>query len=299
MFAPLASKRNKAFNLHNTRIPMRITLFILAAALSIPLLASAKPYSTTSEFRDDKIVKGYLNIKLGTYGKMFEEPKGTSCDWVFVDPSFKVEDIRKESVLLYPDSITRNGGWDDSYWTMFAGLYGNGLVSSFESGVRTRGVQLQHPKPQTVAVAAPAATEPPSPSAIEQKIEVDRYEDDKSKVGLDEAIKRAEARGVKRREEWLAKQEQKQAEASSPAKGPEDTKGWVLVVYITESSVNANGAGWIPFVPMTNSTTGEFLLLHDGKPMLAARHNSVGAYSNSSPKCGTALASAFDIKMAN
>ena len=149
---------------------MRITLFILAAALSIPLLASAKPYSTTSEFRDDKIVKGYLNIKLGTYGKMFEEPKGTSCDWVFVDPSFKVEDIRKESVLLYPDSITRNGGWDDSYWTMFAGLYGNGLVSSFESGVRTRGVQLQHPKPQTAVAAAPAATEPPSPSAIEQKI---------------------------------------------------------------------------------------------------------------------------------
>jgi len=116
---------------------------------------------------------------------------------------------------------------------------------------------------------------------------------------LDEAIKRAEARGVKRREEWLAKQEQQQAEASSPAKGPEETKGWVLVVYITESSVNSNGASWIPFVPMTNSTTGEFLLLHDGKPMLAARHNSVGAYSNSSPRCWTALASAFDIKMAN
>jgi hypothetical protein len=50
------------------------------------------------------------------------------------------------------------------------------------------------------------------------------------------------------------------------------------------------------FGVVTNTTTGELILLKDGKPLLAARHNSVGAYSGSAPKCGNALATAFDIK---
>ena len=69
------------------------------------------------------------------------------------------------------------------------------------------------------------------------------------------------------------------------------------VLYITESKVNTGAAMWAPFVPVTNRTTGEFVLLRDGKPVLAGRHNAVGAYTGSAPNCGTALATAFEINM--
>ena len=128
---------------------------------------------------------------------------------------------------------------------------------------------------------------------------MDRYNEDKKTVGVDEAARKAEDREKKRVDDWKAKQGATTAAAAEAArpKSPEEVKGYVCVLYITESKVNTGAAMFIPFVPVTNSTTGEFILLKDGKPILAGRHNSVGAYSGSAPKCATALASAFDVKI--
>ena len=135
---------------------------------------------------------------------------------------------------------------------------------------------------------------------MQQRIEMDRYEEDKKTLGVEEAAKRAEAREVKRVEDWKIAQTRSGSEAAEATKpkNPEDMKGFVCVLYITESKVNTGAAMWVPFVPVTNSTTGEFVLLRDGKAVLAGRHNSVGAYTGSADKCGTSLGTAFDIKMA-
>ena len=297
------------------------------ALLALPLCASGKVFKDTSDYRDAKELKGYLNVKLDTYAHMVKEPKGTDCDWVMVDPSFDLADLQKSTVAFFPDSITRNGGWDASYWGLYGGWYGNGLTTSFESGLRTRGINLKRQEapggaaapmnPMQMAMAqayaaqglqvpgqqAPAkpnvATEPPALTAMQQQIELDRYNEDKKNLGVDEAAKRAEEREAKRVSDWKATQNAATAEAAEAArpKSPEEMKGYVCVLYITESKVHTGAAMWIPFVPVTNSTTGEFILLKDGKPVLAGRHTSVGAYTGSAPKCGAALASAFDVKV--
>lgn len=310
---------------------MNVTLRLASIAIvAFPLMA-AKTFKDTSEYRDNKELKGYLNVKFDTYAQMNKEPKGTDCDWVMVDPTFNLDELRKASITFLPDSISRNGGWDAGYWGMYGGWYGNGLVSSFESALRTRGINLQRPAntsataeaapmtPYQMAMAQamamqgmqptqtqkapekPKATEPPAQTAMQQRIEMDRYDEDKKAVGVEEAAKRAEEREKKRVEDWKSAQAKSGAEAAEAAKprNPEDMKGFVCVLYITESKVNTGAAMWVPFVPVTNSTTGEFILLKDGKPVLAGRHNSVGAYSGSAPKCGVALATAFDIKIAN
>lgn len=305
-----------------------LTRIFLLAAISLPLLASGKVFKDTSEFRDPKELKGYLNVKLDTYAQMVKEPKGTDCDWVMFDPTFNLDDLRKEQVAFFPDSITRNSGWDASYWGVFGGYYGNGLTTSFESALRSRGVNLHRPatangsstaapmnayqmamanayamqglqQPQMSQSADKAKnTEPPALTTMQQRIEMDRYEEEKKTSGVEEAAKRAEEREKKRVEDWRAKQGVVSAETAEAAKpkNPEDMKGFVCVLYITESKVNT-GTMWIPFVPTTNTTTGEFILLRDGKPVLAGRHNSVGAYTGSAPKCASALATAFDVKI--
>ncbi len=296
--------------------------------VSLPLLAAGKVFKDTSEFRDSKELKGYLNVKLDTYATMVKEPKGTDCDWVMFDPSFDLADLQKSTVEFFPDSITRNGGWDASYWGLYGGWYGNGLTTSFESALRTRGINLKHqaapagsaapmspmqvamaqayaaqgmqmPGQQTQDKAKAAATEPPALTAMQQRIEMDRYDEDKKAVGVEEAAKRAEERDAKRTNDWKAKQGAATAEAAQAArpKSPEEIKGYVCVLYITESKVQT-ATMWIPLVPTTNTTTGEFILLKDGKAVLAGRHNAVGAYTGSAPKCATALASAFDVKIA-
>lgn len=304
--------------------------FVAIAILALPLMAGSKAFKDTSEYRDNKELKGYLNVKLDTYAQMFKEPKGTDCDWVMFDPNFNLDDLRKEPIAFFPDSISRNGGWDAAYWGMYGGWYGNGLVTSFESALRTRGINLQRTAngngsasaapmnpmqiamanayamqglqvPQTQQAAEKTkATEPPALTAMQQRIEMDRYEEDKKALGVEEAAKKAEEREKKRVDDWKAKQGVASAEAAEAAKpkNPEEMKGYVCVLYITESKVNTGAAMWVPFVPVTNSTTGEFILLKDGKPVLAGRHNSVGAYTSSAPKCGNALASAFDVKIA-
>ncbi len=291
---------------------MRHSLLIPAAlvVLAAPAMAAPKPFKETKDYRDSKTQKGYLNIKFDTYSKMFEEPDGTDVDWAFVDPSFDIEDLRKSVVSFFPDSIGRGNDWA-GYWGMAFGWYSNPLSTSFESALNTVGVRLNHMVKQnaqpnvvvtpygvpvaTQAQAAAAAPEKmPELSGMALQIEKDRYEEDKKNLGVEEAAKRSEAREAARKAEWEKGQTAKKAEEAP--KNPEDMPGYVLVLYLTESKVNTGAAMWVPFVPVTNTTTGEFVLLKDGKPVLAARHNSVGAYTGSAPKCGAALATAFGIK---
>lgn len=287
---------------------MKTTFCCLALLLSLPL-AAGKPFAKTSDYSDPKVLKGYLNVKFDTYSNMYQWTKGTDCDWVFVDPSFKMDDLRGQNITLYPDAITRNGGFDPTYWGMASNWYANGIVSTFESSLRTRGLSVTHPaalsatQMRAYAMAAtssnqatPAAkpTDPPALTALQQQIELDRYADDKAKFGLEEAVRRAEDREAKRKAEWKAQVEQ--ADEQLKPKNPEEAPGWNLVVYLTEANVHAGAAMWIPLLPVTNTTTGEFVLLRDGKPVLAGRHCSVGAYTASGPKCGNALATAFDVK---
>ena len=297
-------------------------------ALAVPLFAAAKTFKDTSDYRDTKAVKGYLNVKFDTYAHMLDSPKGTDCDWVMADPTFNLEEVRKQPVTFFPDSISRTGGWDASYWGMYSGFYGIGLASSFESAVRSMGINLLHasggaqtaitpaqaranmmaaaygiPAPQAGAQAAPqtpdAPKDAPAMSEIQKQIEMDRYTEDKKNLGVEEAAKRAEEREAKRVSDWQAKAAASGAAAKEAArpKSPEEMSGYVLVLYITESKVNTASV-FIPFMPVTNTTTGEFILLRDGKPVLAGRHNSVGAYTGSAPKCGNALATAFGVKVA-
>jgi hypothetical protein len=286
--------------------------FLIPILLTAPLLAGGKVFKDTKEYRDPKELKGALNMKFDTYAQMFKEPKGTDCDWVFVDPAFDLASLKGQSIQFYPDNLARSGGWDYGYWGMLAGFYGNGMVSAVEQALRSRGLYLKRVQGQSggqvpdnpgaaYAQAVTAAANggsprenvksgPPPLNALQLRIEQDRYEEDKKKLGIEEAARRSEEREAKRLKAFAKTQEEAEAKLQSP----EDQKGLVLVVYITESNVNTGAAMF--FGVVTNTTTGELILLKDGKPLLAARHNSVGAYSGSAPKCGNALATAFDIK---
>ena len=276
--------------------------------LASPAFAG-KAFKDTSDYRDPKELKSALNTKFDTYAKMFKEPKGTDCDWVFVDPSFDLADIQRNPIQFFPDNLARSGGWDYGYWGLLSGFYGNGMVNAIEQGLRSRGLNLKRAErpsgnqmpdtPGAAYVQAMTGTSggkgkagPPPLTSIQLRIESDRYEEDKKKHGVEEAARRSEEREAKRVSGFAKTQEATEAKFQNP----EDQKGYVLVVYITESKVNMGAAMFWGIG--SNTTTGEFILLKDGKPILAARHNSVGAYSGSAPKCGTALATAFDIKVA-
>jgi hypothetical protein len=111
---------------------MGITARLFAIiVIAMPLVAGDKTFKDTGEFRDPKALKGYLNVKLDTYAHMVKEPNGTDCEWVMSDPSFDLDELRKAPVTFFPDSISRNGGWNDAYCGMFGGWYGNVLVTSF------------------------------------------------------------------------------------------------------------------------------------------------------------------------
>jgi hypothetical protein len=280
-----------------------LTLLVLPALLASPCTAASKSFKETSDFRKEQ--KGYLNVKFDTYAHMLPEPKGTDCDWVFVDPSFNLDDLRKSTVSFFPDSIGRGGDWG-TYWGLAMGWYANPLSTSFEASLNTQGVRLSpvakkdpasypmNPYAAMMGARPPQETptggsKQPELSDLQKQIERDRYEEDKKNLGVEEAAKRAEAREAKRLSDWSSKK----AVEEKP-KNPEETPGYVLVLYLTESKVNT-GTAWIPFVPVTNTTTGEFILMKDGKPVLAGRHNSVGAYSSSAPKCGEALGTAFKV----
>jgi hypothetical protein len=63
-----------------------------------------------------------------------------------------------------------------------------------------------------------SSAEPPALSPLQQRIEMDRYDEDKKAVGVDEAAKRAEDRERKRAEEWKTKQGLASAAAAEAAK---------------------------------------------------------------------------------
>lgn len=287
---------------------MRPTIVLLAlpALVATPAPAGSRPFKDTSDYRKEQ--KGYLNVKFDTYARMFAEPKGTDCDWVFVDPSFGLEDVRRSTISYFPDSIGRGDDWS-TYWGSAMGWYANPISSAFESSLGTQGIRLTpiskkpsaqaplHPYAMLLAnqgVQVGGADRPKQPemTKLQEQMERDLYEEDKKSLGVQEAVKRAEAREVKHREDAA----RSQAETDKPM-NPEEMPGYVLVLYLTESKVNT-ATVWIPFAPVTNTTTGEFVLLKDGKPVLAARHNSVGAYTSSAPKCGEALATAFGVRTA-
>lgn len=292
------------------------THFLLPAALVLVAAPAfcAKTFDKTSEFKDAKTPKGYLNVKFGTYANMEVEPKGTDCDWVMVDTAlFDLEDLRKSEVAFFPNPIGLEHGGEASraFWTSTP------LAVSFEAALANQGVALKWvgklPEPsqmdpyaaavyggyrtsahdRRIANRAPVERPKcPELTGLQATMEADRYNEDKANLGVEVAIQRAEEREAKRQADWAAAQ----AEAEKPA-NPETVKGYALVLYLTGSSVNRGAAMWIPYMPVTNTTTAEFILLKDGKPVLAGRHNSVGAYSASAPKCGQALASAFNIKV--
>jgi len=153
------------------------------------------------------------------------------------------------------------------------------------------------------------------------QVELDTYNQEKTTLGVEEAAKRAEARKDYRRAKVRAQllgdptpappafmaQPEKPAEAPKPADpvptpakqkstAPEDQPGYQMVVYVLDSR-NHDAATFITGIS-TNSTTAEFILLKDGKPLLAARHTSasMGWGAGSGAKCGKALASAFRIE---
>lgn len=280
-----------------------LSIALLVVIPFVPAQAASKSFKETSDYRKEQ--KGYLNVKFDTYASMVSEPKGTDCDWVFVDPAFDLEDLRRSPVSFFPDSINRGQDWA-GYWGLAMGWYSNPLSSSFESSLNSKGIRLtrvvKSPQPAyplnpyAAAMGFRAAPDDTSErprqqeqTELQKQIEKDRYEEEKKNLGFEEAARRAESREAARKNDFAARK----AVEEKP-KNPEEMPGYVLVLYLTESKVNTASV-WIPFVPVTNTTSGEFILLKDGKPILAGRHNSVGAYSSSAPKCGEALATAFQL----
>lgn len=282
-----------------------IRALLVPTLLAMPLLAGNKVFKDTSDYRDSSEVKTYLNLKYDTYGRMQKEPKGTNCDWVMADPDFNLQDLQKTTVTYWVDSASSAG---NNYLFNF---WGNPLSTVFEGALRSRGLQIRraegisnqgplNPAERFAAAVNKSANPQSVDSEIDRRInddklglqmEMDRYHDDKAKLGLDEAIKRGEQRKQARRAQIRKELQGDGAEAS---KRPESSPGYNLVLYVTETNMNA------VYVP-TNTTTAEFILLKDGKPVLAARHNSasIGWGGNSGSKCANALTTAFSIAATN
>jgi len=281
---------------------------ITALAFAMPAMAANKAFKNTSDYKKDSEMKGYLNLKFDTYSQMFESPKGTDCDWVFKGPDFDLADLRKSGVVYYAGNLAAgNSGNPAIDLAMMGSIYGNNLATSFENTVMSMGIQVTKPNANKTAedpgkadqtkIATLKAKLDGDLTGMELEIEKAQFDDDKAKVGVSEAVKLAEARKVERTAKIQAKideLEAKVAKTKPASANPEDQSGYVLVLYLMESGINA-GSYFSPVA--TNSTTAEFILLKNGKPVLAGRHCAVSAYfGNSTQKCGTKLASAFSIK---
>ena len=288
------------------------SLLILVGAVSAS--AGDKSFADTREFKKSETQKGYLLQKHEAYSKMKEEPKGTNCDWVAVDPSFDLADIRKEGLTMQVGAFAVTEGY-------FGGLFSNPIVQSFEQSLGTKGVRVSRasstgapaPRPMPNQAMAMAQIFRQNPQALEMMIDqriaqdsvgtqmqLDQYNEDKKTMTLEEAAKRAEARKAERRGKIRAEllgenvpAPAAPAEATKP-KAPEENPGYFLVFYVAEANENSGGF-WSPVA--TNTTTAEFILFKDGRMVLAGRHNaaSMGFGGGSGAKCGQALASALDI----
>ena len=314
-------------------IPM---LIAMTAAIATPALVGAETFADTKAFAQEQ--KGQLNVQFGTHAKMVAKPQGTDCDWVFVDTTFSLDDIKSVGLAMTVAEFAAHQGMSND----IAGLTQNPIVDTLRQclgsqGIRVRmpaGVPAQNGTPMAQIAAmnkggAPQGQAPSmqmglammlkaNPAALEQmvaqrmaadptgnQIEQDRYADDKAKLGVEEAAKRSQARQDARkaaiRTELLGETPPPKGEAVKPTEQvpevpPERRPGYQLVVYVLADQ-GTHGA-----VAMTglqsNSTTAEFILFKDGKPVLAGRHTSMkvslfGSSNSSGQKCGKALATAL------
>lgn len=246
---------------------------------------------------------------------MSEEPKGTKCDWVFSSLDFNLEDLRREG-LTY--RIGAFGTHEGVFWFDYGA---SAVASAFFNDLMGLGIKLKAaegaPTDSPIAAGGPMASFQRSqetqsqqlsrdPAALNieanrqlnqdliwQKLEEKRVDSDLKTMGPDQAEKRHDARADARRDE--IKKQLVGTEAAVSEVGPEAAPGYQLVFYTLESKDNM-GAAIFTGLP-TNGSTAEFVLLKDGKPLLAGRHNaqSIGYGGNSGPKCGRALATAFNV----
>lgn len=328
------------------RLPIGLSL---AISMAPPALIAKAPPASQNSFAQTKAFasapKGDLLTRFTVYDRMVETPKGTDCDWVFVDPAFDLENLRNAGLTLTVASFAshEDGGY------LLGNITENPIVGSFRQSIRALGIKVTEgagsqaqegtvlANARAVATAkngggtglggrnaaerqkeAMAAMYRQNPQVLEQmvdqklasdtvgtQVELDRYQDEKGKLGVDEAAKRAEARKTERRAAARAELLGESFKASEPVeiaspkplappKKPEDRPGYQVVAYIHESKAASHF--WAPVA--TNTTTAEFLLLKDGKPLAAGRHNSVGVgmSSGSGAKCGRALASLFSAR---
>jgi len=277
-------------------------------AFTVPAVAGPKVFKETSDYRKDSELKGYLNLRYDTYAQMFAEPKGTDVDWAFKSADFNLAEIRKAGVTYYAGGLsTGTNGNPYLDFALMGSFYGNGLAAAFESQVMSLGIQVTRPN-------APKAGDDPTRAdqaklaSLKAKLDADLagmdlemekalFDEDKTKLGVSEAVKNSNARKTERNakiQAQVSELEAKIAKTKPASANPEDQPGFSLVLYLMESGVNA-GSYFSPVA--TNSTTAEFILLKDGKPVLAGRHCAVSAmFGSSTSKCGQKLATAFNIK---
>lgn len=330
---------------HGPIASMAIPLALLPAppALVAQQTPPSHAFSRSKDFSGAP--KGDLLSRFGVYDRMVEGAKGCECDWVFADPAFDVEDLRKAGLTL---TVAAFASHEDGGYRL-GNLSENPVVGSFRQSIRAMGVQVTEGEgsqsqegtvlanARAVAAAqhqggsvsgarnaewrqkeAMAMMYRQNPQVLELMVdqrlasdaagtqaEADRYREERANLGAEEAAKRAEGRKAERRARTRAEflGETPKAPEPTPAKAPkppeppkrpEDRPGYQLVAYVHESKAKSNMFA----IVATNTTTAEFLLLKDGKPLLAGRHNSVGVgmTSGSGAKCGRALASAFSAK---
>lgn len=281
---------------------------LAAVALSTPAIAGSKAFASTSDYKKDSEMKGYLNLKFKTYETMFETPKGTDCDWVMRAPEFNLADLRKVGSVTYYAGGLSAAGSGNPYLdlALMQNFYGNGLATAFESAVMSLGIQTV--KPNAQKADDPSKADQARLASLKTKLDADLtgmdlevekalFDEDKGKVGVSEAVKLANARKEERTAKItarIAELEAKIAATKPVSANPEDQSGFSLILYLMDSGISA-GSYFSPVA--TNSTTAEFILLKDGKPMLAGRHCAVSAmFGSSTQKCGQKLATAFNIK---
>lgn len=309
------------------------TLSILV--VGSPATATPASFADTTAF--SKEPKGLLNVKFSLHAKMQPTPKGTACDWVFLDPAFDLAGLKQAGLNLTVAEFAAHEGMSND----IAGLTQNPVVDTFRRalgtmGIRTRmpagGVVAQDGTPMAQMAALSRGGGAPSqaptrqfgmamllkanPAALDQMVnqrltadaagnqaEKDRYEADKAKLSLEEAAQQAqtrqEARKAAIRAELLG-----EAPAPAPTKPvapvaevpPDQRPGYQLIIYVLADK-GTHGALALTGLN-NNSTTAEFLLLRDGHPVLAGRHQAlrvtlIGSGNASGAKCGEALATAF------
>lgn len=311
-------------------------IFAVVALLCSPARATApSSFADTAEYARE--AKGQLNVKFSLYQKMVPTPKGTACDWVFRDPSFDLADLKQGSLALTVAQFAAHEGMSNDIAglsqnpvvdTLRRALGSMGIKVTVPAG----GMVAQDGTPMaqlaTMSRGSAAPSQAPTmhsglammlkanPAALDQmlaqrlaadatgnQIEKDRYEADKAKLGVEEAAKQAQGRQDSRK---AAARAELLGEAPVPAQvkpvpvapelQPEQRPGYQLIVYVLADQ-GTHGALALTGLN-NNSTTAEFLLLKDGKPVLAGRHRAakvtlIGSGNGSGTKCGDALATAF------